>query len=138
MLDKFDLFNCDLFGKCFMLCNKKNIDADDLFQKVMTSQWGKSTLNGNRFQEWCCDTFMFEGFVKYLEPKNSPPKYDDFVLWFTGFLYKYWYETHKTKPEDILSLAPVSLINKRFDFYHTQSWDYIIEDLMGRQSLEKQ
>lgn len=32
------------------------------------------------------------------------------------------------------TLAPISLIVRRYAFYHTQDWDYVINDILSRPS----
>lgn len=33
---------------------------------------------------------------------------------------------------EIYALAPISIIAERYEFYHTQGWDYVIDDIISR------
>ena len=58
--------------------------------------------------------------------------YDADVLWLAGYAYKYWISTREADPRYIYSLAPISLIASRYEFYHTQDVDYVINDIIDR------
>lgn len=134
MLNDWQLFHCDMIGNMFMLCNKRGIDADSLAENLLTTEYGISVMNENRSIEYSGDTFMLEGFRQNTKlAKTTDMKYMDDELWFTGYLYKYWYEKFHTHTREIYRLAPLSKISAEYGFLHTQGWDYVIDYLADRQ-----
>ena len=53
---------------------------------------------------------------------------DEYVLWFAGYLYKYWMNTRGTSRRKIYKILPFPRLLATFEFYHTQGWDYVIDD----------
>lgn len=51
-------------------------------------------------------------------------------MWFAGYLYKYWMMTRGIDRRKIYRFLPFEKFLNGFAFYHTQDWDYIINDVM--------
>jgi len=99
----------------------------------MTSQYGFEIMSEVRMYEYACDTYMLEGLIR--ESRISKVKtvpYTDYEAWFTGFLYKYWYDTRGTDPKKIYAIAPINKIGESFPVLHTQGWEYVIEHLIDK------
>jgi hypothetical protein len=81
--------------------------------------------------EYSDSNFMLSGFMKEMQFKKGKC-YDYDVLYLTGYLYKYWVSTRRADPVKVYRLAPIKKIGIRYEFYHTQDIDYIIDDLIAR------
>lgn len=128
---KYILFQCGEIGKLFVWSAKQGDDSEDFCYKFMTSQRGADILNDELIQEYCGESFMYDGLAKDLQFKKGDV-YDSDVLYFTGFLYKYWASVRGSSAREIYALAPISIIAERYEFYHTQGWDYVIDDIISR------
>ena len=53
---------------------------------------------------------------------------NDYAMWFLGYLYKYWMKTRGVSRQQIYKILPFERYMASFEFYHTQGWDYVIED----------
>lgn len=128
---KYILFQCGEIGKLFIWSAKEGVDSDDFCYKFMNSKRGEMILNDDLVCEYCGESFMFSGLAREIEFKKGT-FYNGDVLYFTGFLYKYWASTRGSSAKEIYALAPISLIAERYEFYHTQGWDYVIDDIISR------
>ena len=128
---KYIFFQCKEIGKLFVWSAKEGVDSDDFCYKFMNSERGRRILNDEMIQEYCGESFMFSGLAREINFKKGDV-YDFDVLYFTGFLYKYWASYRGSSSEEIYKLAPIQLIADRYMFYHTQGWDYIIDDIISR------
>lgn len=129
--DSYLHFQCDMVGECFTLSAKKGWDSLDFVEKFLTTERGIEILKDLRPIEYSDSLFMFEGFMQTVDFKPGP-MYDDDVLWFAGYLYRYWVATRKIDPRKIQKISPIKLIADRYYFYHTQDFDYVINDIIER------
>lgn len=53
---------------------------------------------------------------------------DDYLMWFTGYLYKYWMTTRNLDRRQVYKILPFDKMIKAFDFYHTQDLEYVVEE----------
>lgn len=121
----------DTIGNCFLLSARDNIDSDDFCKQFLTSEWGISILTDNKMIEFSDYHYMYEGLTINLKFKSGK-HYNDDILYYTGYLYKYWVSVFNDDPRYIYKIAPIRLIANRFNFYHTQDWNYVIEDIKSR------
>jgi hypothetical protein len=104
-------------------------------------------IQNNMYYEWCDDAFMLSSIlhqykIKYNKsfPKTRKQQYDGFLLWFAGYLYKYWIDYKDVKPKDlpkILEILPWDMYMTGFAFYHTQDWKFVIDDAIRIHKLNK-
>lgn len=128
---KFVMMQADVVGKCFVLSAEQGYDSDDFAKQFLTSEYGIDILTDRVLNEYSAHTFMLAGFKRALDLKKGGC-YDRDVLYLVGFLYKYWWSTRETDPRVIYRLAPIQLIANRYEFYHTQGFEYVINDIVAR------
>lgn len=128
---KYMRFQCDMIAKLFIYSAKMGIDSDDFCYKLLNSTYGVDLLTDNKLAEYCGESFMFEGLENELNFKRGS-YYSIDILYYVGYLYKYWISTRNIKPQDVYKIAPISMLAKRYEFYHTQDWDYVINDIVKR------
>lgn len=123
-------FQSKCIAECFVRSSVFGIDSDDFCKKFLTSEWGKSIFNDGRLYEYSDANYMFEGLQINLDLIQGE-FYDRDVLWTSGYLYKYWASTRNIPSDEMYKLAPIQCIANRYAFYHTQDWDYVINDIIA-------
>lgn len=119
----------DIFGQMFQLqAQKKHYDSIDFIHKVMTSKKLESMLTYDDIWEWSDECTLFCWIDNQGLKFKTGRTLDEYVLWFTGYLYKYWIKTRNMNPCEVYKILPIRQFIKQFDFYHTQGWEYIIYD----------
>lgn len=126
-------YKCNVFGKMLMKSIKDGYDSIQFIKEVMTNQnIAMSVFMCDDSQNWCDATFLYDTIVREMQadiPKGETwPEYE---LWFIGYLYKYWINTRKALRKEILAMMPPELFHTRFGFYHTQGWDFIINEAIA-------
>lgn len=120
---------CSIFGNMFKRAYKENLDVKDFIRKVMTNKKLEEYLVVDDRFEWADECvllyFITHNFDIKLKYGNE---LDDYFFYFAGYLYKYWMTTRNMKPSEVYKIMPIQRLEKMFDFYHTQDWDYIIND----------
>ena len=124
-------YEAKVIGNVFVKGALKGFDSDDFCYKFLTSDYGSSILQEKRLNEYACDNFMLEGLINNLDFKKGY-SYDEDILYYAGYLYKYWISSRNVTSKEVYKLAPIKLIADRFGFYHTQGWDYVINDIIER------
>lgn len=129
--------NCDTFAKLLNLVSNSGINIPDFLGFVFTDDWCTNVISNNYAFEWYSEYYLYEKIlIRYKEVKNtdfpkSSSKEDPFVLWFTGYLYKFWINYKKLSPSRlyiVIKILPFVTLKDRFGFYHTQDWSYVVED----------
>lgn len=113
----------------FELSAEKGYNSIVVAEQAMNSRHGVETMTAICFKEYSSPLFMLEGYEKYAKLKLGKPIYPRDVMWFAGFLYKYWIITRDMSPQEIYKIAPIQRIYKAFPRLHTQGWEFAIEDL---------
>ena len=132
----FLLMDCDTIADLFVLSGKNGYDSDNFCEQVLTSEYGIDVITGKKDREYYDYHYMLEGFEINLKLKRGA-SYDADVLWFAGYLYKFWVTFRGGEPKQIWKIAPISLINRQYGFYHTQGFDYVIDNLIDRYKTSK-
>lgn len=121
-------YECKTLAETFILAGRNKWGSEDFAKQLFNTQWGINILNGTSIFEYVCPNYMYEGLEIHLK-KNGGKIYPDDILWYAGYLYRYLMENTTEPPSNIYEKAPIALIDKRYDFYHTQDWEYVRLDL---------
>ena len=119
---------CDIMGKAFQYIAEEGYDCVDAVRQIMTSAKLDELFAYDDCFEWVDGEQVLHNFKRHLTFKKGEPV-DPYVMWFIGYLYKYWMIYEKDSRAEIYKIAPIELLLRGFAFYHTQGWDYIISDL---------
>lgn len=122
-----DRRKCNIMADAFKLSVKKGYNTIDFITKVMTSKKLDWLFAMDDCFEWADDAVLLSVLEHNLKLKKGPVL-DEFTAWLIGYTYKYWLLTWNTNRYEIWNVLPVQRFLASFDFYHTQDWDYVIED----------
>lgn len=125
-------FRCNMFGNMFKQSLKDGLDSKTFIKDVMTNKNYDFMFITYACQEWSDDAFMYS-VIKNKTKCKKGKTLDSYILWFAGYLYRYWMETRNMDRKDIYKILPIEKLLNGFDFYHTQDWDYIINDVSNNE-----
>lgn len=117
----------DSTARCFEYTAKVGIDSYTFAKKFMHSKSGYSMLMELDIKPFNSFRYMLE-IVQEEIKVGQGVAYDSYVMWMYGYLIKYWTAYRDITPEQIWKILPVDKFNEMFNFYHTQGWNYIIDD----------
>lgn len=119
---------CDRLGVAFKLSSVQyNYDSEYFVKTVMTSKNLDWLFEDDECQEWCDGHFLMN-VLDYYENFKSGKCADEYLMWWLGYLYKYWMSTRGTSRQEIYKILPFNRFVASFGFYHTQGWDYVIDE----------
>ena len=121
---------CNLFGALFKRSKYLGYNSKEFIDQVMTCELYDDLYNIDDGYDWCDECWLLRCFEN-LKPFTKGTKYiDEFELWFMGYLYKYWTSTRKITRQEVYKILPFEKFNTGFGFYHTQGWDFVINDVI--------
>ena len=122
------MFKCDIFGTAFKLSSVSyGYDSEHFVRVVMTDKKLDWLFSLDDCQEWC-DGYFLMSVLDYREKFKKGVCADGYLLWWLGYLYKYWMNTRGASRQEIYKILPFDRFVASFAFYHTQGWDYVIDD----------
>lgn len=121
-------YKCDLFGNVFTWSAKDGYDSYDFVKKVMTDKRLEKYFVYNDIQEWSDDSFLYHTIIKDIgkDIKKGKPIYDDYILWFAGYLYNYWMISQDMSCQAVYKICPFQLLVDNFEYLHCIDWDACI------------
>lgn len=119
----------EIFGRTFALSSKEGMDSKKFVEAVMTEESMSDLVNVDEDQRWC-DEYML---LNRLEDKREKPfekgdTTDQYVMWFLGYLYKYWMRLYNLDAKTVYKILPFDRYLVMYNYYHTQDWDKVIYD----------
>lgn len=123
------------FGGVLANSVKDGYDSRLFVERLMTDKIFIPLLTMRQGQEWCDDAFLYYHIVHNFEGFKKGQTDDPYFLWFIGYTYKYWMITRKMKPIQVYKILDYDKFRNAFPFYHTQDWDFIINDATNAYKL---
>ena len=121
----------DTIARCFEYSTTKNIDSYQFARDFLNSEDGQIILTDKFVKPYNSFAYMFNILNKELHFAEGET-YSPDIMWMYGYLVKYWVYHKNMLPKDIWNILPVDMFRELYPFYHTQGWNYIIEDAIKR------
>ena len=119
---------CDIFGCMFkLLSTEHQFDSALAVKTIMTDEKLYWLFPDIHNQDWCDERFMLSQImarVHFVKGKVA----NDYAMWFLGYLYAYRIVIRGSIREEVYKILPFNRFMASFEFYHTQGWDFVIDD----------
>lgn len=122
---------CKVFATAFETSVTDGCESYSFAKKVMTTKSIDWLYTVDDCQDWCDGWFLYGVLKHELKGFRKGKSEDKYFMNFAGYLYKYWMNTRGTDRKEIYKILPLERLKASFDFYHTQGWEYIIEDAIS-------
>lgn len=117
----------NLMGKTFALSVRKGLESKSFVENIMCNPKLNGLVNQDNDQRWCDDVVLLDHFSRMYTFKSGETV-DEYMMWFLGYLYKYWMHKKNLNSVEVYKILPFERYLVMYNFYHTQDWNYIIED----------
>lgn len=130
MLEPWKLQLCDIQGRLFENSAKAGYNSKQFIKKFMTSSLAKDLDSSYNRMQWAGEEYLLEEFADRCPdtPKEGEP-YNNEVLYWAGYLYRYWHFVTGESSKDIYKQAPAETMNTNYLIFHSMSAELAIEDL---------
>ncbi len=133
MLSSFQTSLCDMQGRLFVMSGEKGYDSESFIKAFMKSDIARDIDSEFNFMQWSGKEYIMERIEDELKDRlQSGIVYDEEVLFWIGYVYRYWQFYTGENSKTILKQAPVSRMCVLYLGYHTLSVELAIEKLKER------
>lgn len=130
-MDELQIKLCDIQGRLFELSAEKRIDSAAFIKMFMTSETAKALDSEYNRMQWAGEEYLLEEVVSsagsLLAEKGEIYSAD--VLYWIGYIYRYWHYYSGEDSAKIYKQAPVETMKRNYMIFHTMDPVLAIEDL---------
>ena len=130
-MNTLELKICDIQGRLFELFLSTEYDAESLVKAFMNSKVAENLDSEYNRMQWAGEEYLLEELISTCKNKLRPKKedYSREVLFWTGYVYRYWHFYTKEESKKIYKQAPLETMNVNYLMFHTMDVELAIDDL---------
>ena len=120
---------CDIQGRLFELSGKKGYDSATFIKAFMTSEVAKGLDSKFNRMQWAGEEYLLAELADNAEFTKGGTVYDKEVLYWAGYLYRFWHFSTGENSKTIYRQASAETMKRNFLIFHSLSPEAAIEDL---------
>ena len=129
-MDELQLKLCDIQGRLFELSGKIEIPSAAFIRAFMTSKVAKELDSRYNRAQWMGEEYLLEEIrTDTKELPESGEVFQKDVLYWIGYIYRYWHYYTGEDSSKIIHQAPVDTMKRNFMMFHTMDPVLAIEKL---------
>ena len=130
-MDELQLKMCDIQGRLFELSVDNNYGSANFVKVFMTSEVAKALDSTYNRMQWAGEEYLLEELVDVAGDKLSKEGeiFSKDILYWMGYLYRYWHYYTKEDSVKIYKQASVATMKRNYLMFHTMAPELAIEDL---------
>ena len=130
MLESWQFQLCDIQGRLFENSAKAGYSSVDFIRRFMLSTLSEELDSSYNRLQWAGEEYLLEEFASRCpSTKKDKNQYNDEVLFWTGYIYRYWHFLTGETSKEIYKQAPAKTMNTNYLMFHTMTPELAIEDL---------
>lgn len=130
-MDELQLKLCDIQGRLFELSAEKKYNSAAFVKAFMTSDTAKALDSEYNRMQWAGEEYLLEEIVSAAGDLLTADGeiYDTDILYWIGYIYRYWHYYSGEDSAKIYEQAPVETMKRNYMIFHTMDPVLAIEDL---------
>ena len=130
-MDELQLKLCDIQGRLFELSADNNYGSANFVKVFMTSEVAKALDSTYNRMQWAGEEYLLEELVDVAGDKLSKEGeiFSKDILYWMGYLYRYWHYYTKEDSVKIYKQASVATMKRNYFMFHTMAPELAIGDL---------
>lgn len=130
-MDELQLKLCDIQGRLFELSAEKKYSSAAFAKAFMTSDTAKALDSEYNRMQWAGEEYLLEEIVSAAGDSLTADGeiYDTDILYWIGYIYRYWHYYSGEDSVKIYKQAPVETMKRNYMIFHTMDPVLAIEDL---------
>lgn len=131
MMNELQLKLCDIQGRLFELSVDKNYGSANFVKTFMNSDVAKALDSTYNRMQWAGEEYLLEELTAVEEHKvtKEGEVYSKEILYWMGYLYRYWHYYTNENSSKIYKQAPAGTMKRNYLMFHTMAPELAIEDL---------
>ena len=128
-MNELQLKMCDIQGRLFELSGANGYDSVTFIKAFMTSEVAKGLDSKFNRMQWAGEEYLLAEIVDTAELTKGGTVYDKEVLYWAGYLYRFWHFATGEDSKEIYRQAPAETMSRNWLIFHTLAPEVAIEDL---------
>ena len=130
-MDELQLKLCDIQGRLFELSAEKKLPSAAFIKTFMTSDTAKELDSHYNRMQWMGEEYLLEEVISHASDllSGSGEVYKKDVMYWIGYIYRYWHYYTGESSAKILRQAPAVTMKRNYMMFHTMDPVIAIEDL---------
>ena len=130
-MDELQLKLCDIQGRLFELSAQKKYDSAAFVKAFMMSDTAKELDSKYNRMQWAGEEYLFEEVASSVsdELTKGGEIFSNDVLYWIGYIYRYWHYYSGEDGARIYKQAPVETMKRNYMIFYTMDPILAIEDL---------
>ena len=130
-MDELQLKLCDIQGRLFELSAEKKYNSAEFIKAFMISDTAKELDSRYNRMQWAGEEYLLEEVVNAAADALTTDGeiYSADVLYWIGYIYRYWHYYSGEDSAKIYKQAPVETMKRNYMIFHTMDPVLAIEDL---------
>ena len=121
---------CDIQGRLFELALKNGYDCPSFIEAFMNSRAAAALDDVQDRLQWAGEEYILEELDDEVNGlKKSDVTYSREVMYWTGYVYRYWHYYTGEYSRQIYEIANAELMNESWLGFHTLDVEMAIDDL---------
>ena len=130
-MNEMQLKMCDIQGRLFELAAQKKVGSSGFIKTFMNSETAKALDSTYNRMQWAGEEYLLE---EVLDGANGSIRieievYSKDMLYWIGYLYRYWHYYTGESSKVIYKQAPVETMKRNYLMFHTMAPELAIENL---------
>ena len=131
-MDELQLKMCDIQGRLFELSADRKYSSSVFIKSFMTSSVAKALDSKFNHMQWAGEEYLLDEIVSSVGAEvfsKDGTIFSKDVLYWIGYIYRYWHYYTGEDSVKIYKQAPVNTMKRNYMIFHTMAPEIAIEDL---------
>ena len=118
---------CDIQGRLFE--NSTKYGSESFIRDFMTSDMAAHLDSPYNKYQWMGEEYLLEELSEEKDLDTEGERYNKDVLYWIGYIYRYWAISRNESSKKIVKQAPVKTMKRNYMAFHTLDPELAIDDL---------
>ena len=128
-MNELQLKLCDIQGRLFELSGEKGYNSIAFIKTFMLSDVAKGLDSKFNRLQWAGEEYLLAEVADCAEISKNDAVFDKEVLYWTGYLYRFWHFFTGEDSKEIYKQASSETMSRNWLMFHTLAPEVAIEDL---------
>lgn len=130
-MNELQLKMCDIQGRLFELSADKKYGSANFVKIFMNSEVAKALDSTYNRMQWAGEEYLLEEIAAVAGEKleKTGEVYSKDILYWIGYLYRFWHYYTNEDSAKIYKQAPVGTMKRNYMMFHTMAPELAVENL---------
>lgn len=130
-MNELQLKMCDIQGRLFELSADKEYGSANFVKIFMNSEVAKALDSTYNRMQWAGEEYLLEEIAAVAGEKleKTGEVYSKDILYWIGYLYRFWHYYTNEDSAKIYKQAPVGTMKRNYMMFHTMAPELAVENL---------